>query len=285
MPDRPAFRTAATLTVVSLLAVSLAMASPDRVRSRAAGFVQSIAVGNCDIAASLVEWPLKFEDESIELDGWQASCERLRTRLITARIDAVFQADELTSTMPPRQLERDEVYFVDLVTAQRPGRDQEATGMNLAFECSEADCRLLAIHERLLHHRQYHQRERDGGAQGARPELERAMRAARLAGVVQNMAPLKLMLTEHYQVNGEWPESVEELGLEPDRLHARGIEKIELLPGGGIRAHLSADFGNGRTLDLVPAEQMDGLSTRWNCRTNLPGELTASVGGLNCRSR
>lgn len=72
---------------------------------------------------------------------------------------------------------------------------------------------------------------------------------------------------------------------EADRLHARGVEKIELLSGGGIRAHLSADFGAGRMLDLVPAEQMDGLSMRWDCRTNLPGELTASLGGINCRTR
>lgn len=138
MPDYPAPRTATILTILSLLTVNLAMASPDRVRHRAAGFVQSVAVGQCDIAASLVDWPLKLRDESIQLDAWQSPCERLRARLITARIDAVFQSDELTSTMPPRQLERENVYFVDLVMSRRPGHEQ-VSGMNLAFECSEAD--------------------------------------------------------------------------------------------------------------------------------------------------
>lgn len=277
MPHRFDFRLAATLAGISLLAASLAMASPDRVRSRAAGFVQAVALGECEVAAALADWPLEFEGESIKLDDWQSPCRRIRARLITARIDAVFQPDELTSMMPPRGLEREDVYFVDLVMAQRPGSEQ-ASGMNLAFECSETDCRLVAIHERLLHHRHYARSETP-------PDYERAIRAAQLAGVLQNLTPLKIMLTEHYQVTGEWPASVEELGLEPDRLHARGIEKIELLPDGGIRAHLSADFGAGRTLDLVPAEQMDGLSMRWNCRTNLPGELTASLGGINCRTR
>lgn len=277
IPDHPASRSAAILSILSLLVVNLAAASPDRVRSRAAGFVQSVAIGECDIAASLVDWPLKLEGETIELGGWQSPCERLRARLLTARIDAVFQSDELTSTMPPRELERENVFFVDLVAARREGRDR-ATGMNLAFECSEADCRLVAIHQRLLHRRHYNQ-------QATPPDYERFARAAQLANVVQTLTPLRIMLMEHYQYNGEWPDSVEALGLEPDRLHARGIEKVELLTGGGIRAHLSADFGAGRTLDLVPTEEMDGLSMRWDCRTNLPGELTTTMVGLNCRSR
>lgn len=285
MPEHRAFQNAIILTIVSLLAVTAATASPDRVRSRAAGFVQAVALGECDIAGALVDWPLQFEDESIELLGWQSPCEAMRARLATARIDAAFQSDALTSMMPPRQLEREDVYFVDLVMAQRPGSKQAPSGMNLAFECSQSECRLVAIHQRLLHHRHYRNHELDGSGarQGARTELERAMQAAQLAGVLQTMAPLKVMLTEHHAVTGEWPTSLEALGLESNRLHGRGIEKIEVLANGGIRAHLSADFGNGRTLDLVPTEQMDGLSMRWNCRTNLPGEMTAALGGVNCR--
>lgn len=273
----PATHSSATLIILALLAVSSAAASPDRVRARAASFVQSIATGQCDIAASLVAWPLEIEGESIELGGWRSPCERLRARLITARIDAVFQSDELTSTMPPRQLEREDVYFVDLVRIQRADRDR-ASGMNLAFECNETECRIVAIHERLLHHRHYNR-------QAAARDDERFARAARLAQVVQTLTPLRITLMEHFQYNGEWPASIEDLGLDPNRLHARGIEKVELLPGGGIRAHLSAEFGAGRTLDLIPAEEMDGLSMRWNCRTNLPGELTATMVGLDCRSR
>jgi hypothetical protein len=283
MPDRHDFRVAAILAGLTLLALDLAMASPDRVRSRAASLVQSVALGQCDNAAPLADWPLELEDRSIELDGWESLCKRLRKPFMTARIDAAFQSDEMTSVMPPRHLERESVHFVDLVLAHRPGREQ-VSGMSLAFECSESDCRLVAIHERLLHYRHYDRRERDDD-EGARLELERAMRAARLAEVLQNIVPLKTMLTEHYHVTGDWPASVEALGLEPDRLHGRGIERIEILPGGGIRAHLSAEFGNGRSLDLLPAEQMDGLSIRWNCRTNLPGEMTAVLGGVNCRRR
>lgn len=277
MPDRHVSRTALALAVISLLAVSLATASPDRARSRAADFVQSVANAECSMAASMIDWPLELEDELIELEDWRLPCERLRGRLITARIDAVFQADELTSVMPPRQLEREDVYFTDLILAQRPEHEQ-ASGINLAFDCSSAGCRLVAIHERLLHHRHYAGKETP-------PDYEGALRAAQLAGVLQSLTPLKIMLTEHYQVTGQWPASVEELGLEPDRLHGRGIEKIQILPGGAIRARLSAEFGPGMTLDLLPAEQMDGLSMRWNCRTNLPGEMTASLAGMNCRSR
>jgi len=97
------------------------------------------------------------------------------------------------------------------------------------------------------------------------------MRAARLAGVLQNMAPLKVMLTEHYHVTGEWPASVEELGLEPDRLHARGIEKIELLPGGGIRA------------TFPPTSAPDARSTL--CRPNRwMGFRCAGTAGPICRA-
>lgn len=285
MPDYPTLRTAAILIIVSFLAVDMVIASPDRVRSGAASFVQSVALGECDAAAAVIDWPLTFEDESINADSWQSSCARMRARLMTARIDAVFQFDDLTSMMPPRKLEREDVYFVDLVMAQRRGNEQTASGMNLAFSCRQPECRLIAIHQRLLHHSHYGQGDREAkdAREAARPEIERAMRAARLAGVLQNMAPLKAMLVEHYMVTGSWPESVEKLGLDPARLHGQGIEKIEMLPDGGIRAQLSADFGNGRTLDLVPIEQMDGISIRWNCRTNLPGEMTASLGGVNCR--
>lgn len=255
-----------------LILAGTLQASPREVRATTAEWVRHVVDKRCQEAGDMMTWPLQTDGGALERDAWPEQCRILYARLSTARISRVFDAAEVTrrQAVPGAG----DPWFADLFTG-RTNDGGHATGMSLGLDC-DPGCRIRALYGRLLHHEEY-------ATPAGRDPDRRTVSAAQLASAISALAPLKTMLAEHYQVYGDWPETLDAMGVQAEELHSREIEHVELAPGGRIRAALNASFGPGRMLELVPNSEMAGMALRWNCRSNLPGEMLAHLRGLNCR--
>jgi hypothetical protein len=97
-----------------------------------------------------------------------------------------------------------------------------------------------------------------------------ALLRAKLATALGQLAPIKLMMTEHFLTVGAWPASPGDVGLEPQELTSSVIAGVAFESDGTIVARLSPDFGKDRVLRLAPKPVMGGTSLEWQCRANLP---------------
>lgn len=271
---RPIAALLLTVSVTLFVTTDPLRAAPAEARQQAAAFIQAVSTGDCRAAAQQVAWPLRHADETVGDADWTTTCRALRKPLSSGRIARVFAIEALTALQPEPMPRFDDPWFVDVVS----GGDSAApaSGLSLVFDCSGDTCLLRAVYPRLLHHTHY-------APQPASPEVETAVRAGRLANVLAQLTPLKIMLVEHYQVTGEWPQTLEAIGVDRDAMHSGMIDRVEITGNGHIRAWLNQTFGAGRILELVPKMEMDRLSVAWNCRSNLAGELLAHLRGLNCR--
>jgi len=107
------------------------------------------------------------------------------------------------------------------------------------------------------------------------------VKTAKLAGILQSVTPIKMMVLQHYQYEGKYPSSLEELGLKrADMSSGQYIADLELDRDGNILIEASAEIGKGIFVNLDHEEAMGGLQTVWRCRTNL--EKSALVGLPGC---
>lgn len=106
-----------------------------------------------------------------------------------------------------------------------------------------------------------------------RQMLLRAMVATALA----QLAPIKTMMTEHYLVNGEWPASPADIGLDPAELTSSVVAGVSFELRGVIVARLTSEVGDYAVLRLVPKPVMGGTSLEWRCRSNLPAALLRTL--------
>ena len=106
------------------------------------------------------------------------------------------------------------------------------------------------------------------------------VQAARLAGVLQSVTPIQVMVVEYYQYQGRYPASLEQLGLNrADMASGQYIDDLELDQNGNILVETSAEVGEGILVNLVHEETMGGLQTVWNCITNLDASALTGVPG------
>jgi len=96
---------------------------------------------------------------------------------------------------------------------------------------------------------------------------------AKLATALAQLAPIKTMMTEHYLVNGEWPASPADVGLDAAELTSSVIAGVSFELGGVIVARLTSEVGDYSVLRLVPQPVMGGTSLEWRCRANLSAAL------------
>ena len=101
------------------------------------------------------------------------------------------------------------------------------------------------------------------------PAERQAFLRAKLATAMSQLAPIKLMMTEHYMTMGAWPASPSELGLQADELESSVIAGVTFEPGGTIVARLARDIGEYAVLRLAPKTVMGGTSLEWRCSANL----------------
>jgi hypothetical protein len=100
---------------------------------------------------------------------------------------------------------------------------------------------------------------------------------AKLATALSQLAPIKLMMTEHYMTMGVWPASPTELGLRVDDLTSSVIAGVTFGPEGTIVARLAPDIGEYAVLRLAPQTVMGGTSLEWRCSANLAAAVLRAL--------
>ncbi len=110
------------------------------------------------------------------------------------------------------------------------------------------------------------------------------LQLANLAQALSSLTPIKLLVTEYYQINGRWPAKLEELGFEPSTMHNQQISGVDLQPGGAIHAELTDLFGSRKRLTLRPRSAMGGTQLEWSCTANLPAQTLARLYGSPCQA-
>jgi hypothetical protein len=111
----------------------------------------------------------------------------------------------------------------------------------------------------------------------ARTAERQAFVRAKLATALAQLAPIRLMMTEHYMTMGAWPASAAEIGLDPETLTSSVIAGVSLAKDGTIVAKLSPELGADVTLRLAPEPVMGGTSLEWRCRVNLAPSLLRAI--------
>ena len=106
----------------------------------------------------------------------------------------------------------------------------------------------------------------------AAPSLaSRYVLQAHTAQVLSEMSVLKVGLMEHFYMQGEWPDSLHEIGYSESQFSKNdSIEYLNLQAGGSIVVELSNQFGKNKIIKLSPdSENGDPGMGRWICSSNL----------------
>lgn len=104
------------------------------------------------------------------------------------------------------------------------------------------------------------------GLGGSAPYLKTSI----VAGIMSSLTPVKMMVTEHYLANGEYPAGFQELGLRRERLRtADEVDDIALGPQGEIIVRASRTLGSNAYVVLYPEPRMDGLQLKWQCLSSV----------------
>ena len=106
---------------------------------------------------------------------------------------------------------------------------------------------------------------------------------ALLVSAMVDISSLRMMILEFYYNSGEFPSSVEDLGLDPATLVSSHVAAVTLEPEGILVAHLpeSSELGRDIRLKLVPQFVMGGSTVEWNCYANLSATILA---GMECEN-
>lgn len=103
------------------------------------------------------------------------------------------------------------------------------------------------------------------------PEIDQYQRRALLSQALATATPFKLQVTEYAMVQGHYPDSLEALGLNrTDMRDSQHLRDLRLAEGGRIMVLMDARLGELATLELAPRTALGGMSTEWQCRTNVP---------------
>jgi hypothetical protein len=265
-------------TLLAALAITPAsdlLANPAEARRAAVSIVSGITGSECEFSGE-VNWPLFVDGDRVEQVDRLELCPNWRPRMLVARIENVYP-DEFASEHYHRLgLSGTRVFLVD-ISINPSNRSEPGEGASLVFDCPEAKCRLIGMMSTPLHRLTDQTRVLE-------PDQERILLAARLANAVSSISPIRTYLLEYYYSMGQWPESLDQLGLDPVTLYSQDIEAVQLGRDGIVQARLSQAFGNGKFLELLPYEEMSGTSMRWRCRSNLPYALLNELRGLNCQA-
>lgn len=96
---------------------------------------------------------------------------------------------------------------------------------------------------------------------------------AKLAGAMADISHIRMMVAMEYQDGGVFPESVEQLGLDPSTLSSRHVKAVALEPGGTVVGFLPDQFGEDKWFRFTPGWVMGGMQIEWSCEANLSADL------------
>lgn len=115
------------------------------------------------------------------------------------------------------------------------------------------------------------------------PDYSNYVRTAQITQVYSLLQPLKITMTQHYMMNGEWPSSLEQINLKPEEMtDGQYLDKVRLGRNGNIFAYLSDTFGKNKYLSLTPKSIMGGMQTRWDCTTNINTKSLQQLSNIQC---
>ena len=107
--------------------------------------------------------------------------------------------------------------------------------------------------------------------------------AAKISQAFALLQSVKIRTTMHYQMNGDWPTKVEDLGLKKEETgDGQYIEQFRFGEKGAIVALLDKQFGDSRVLSINPISVMGGMHMRWVCRTNINVDTLNSLSNIDC---
>jgi hypothetical protein len=100
---------------------------------------------------------------------------------------------------------------------------------------------------------------------------------ALLGSAMADIASLRMMMLEYYYSTGEFPKSVNDLGLDSATLVSSHVTGLTLEPEGILVAHLPESLGRDKRLKLVPHLVMGGSTIEWKCYANLSAAILANM--------
>jgi hypothetical protein len=81
--------------------------------------------------------------------------------------------------------------------------------------------------------------------------------------------PIKILMIEYFQVNGDFPNKFNDMGLRQEEMKSeKYIESVRLGTKGKIIIKATEKLGKNIIITLVPKEVMGGLNIEWLCKTN-----------------
>lgn len=103
-------------------------------------------------------------------------------------------------------------------------------------------------------------------------------KAAKFSAALSTLTVLKPSVSMFYAQTGAWPNSLMDLGMTQQEVTGQQyIDKITL-QGNALYASLASLFTPQATIKLSWQENMDGLSIKWVCETN----IKLKPGHINC---
>ncbi len=124
------------------------------------------------------------------------------------------------------------------------------------------------------------ERRRQADAAAAEAQLALARSRAQAAEVLSRGQMVKASVAEYYLSTGEWPRSLDQVGLGRPEQHAGGaLAGIDLEAGGVIVLRVRDDVARGAQVRLVPSANDFG-QIEWRCRAR---DYPALEDSGNCR--
>lgn len=115
------------------------------------------------------------------------------------------------------------------------------------------------------------------------PDYSGYVLAAKISQAFALLQSVKIRSTMHYQMNGDWPTKVEDLGLKKEETgDGQYIEQFRFGDQGAIVALLDKQFGDSSVLSISPVSVMGGMHTRWQCTTNLNVDTLNTMSNFDC---
>ena len=102
--------------------------------------------------------------------------------------------------------------------------------------------------------------------EAVRASVETQKQRAAIAAGLSRVAMFKLAVSESYLSMGQWPTSIEQIGLPPDAGAAGGgLRGIELLADGVLRLDYDEAVGEAASIRLTPTANAGTGSIDWRC--------------------
>ncbi len=93
---------------------------------------------------------------------------------------------------------------------------------------------------------------------------------AKLAQVLVDLTALKIPMTEYFMIEGEWPNSLEDINLPLNLFEgSKELSYVSIDDSGNIIGELDGSFGPDKMIRLSPQQNQNTFNIRWECSSNI----------------